>query len=77
MLIRVQYVDNRYDMVKDIWLEEMITSKRISRFQRSDGWVIIGVDPVRGSKPDMTYSGPERRNGPPDNRLISTAWQSS
>ena len=73
MLIRVQYDDNRYDMVKDILLEEMITSKRISRFQRSDGWVTIGVDPLRGTKPDITYSGPERRNYPSVNRLLFAA----
>jgi hypothetical protein len=67
MLIRVQYDDNRYDMLKDVRLEEMITSKQITRFQRSDGWVTIGIDPVRGTKTDFTYSGPERRNNPPDN----------
>jgi len=61
MLIHVQYSDNRYDMVKDYWLEEMITAKRINRFRRSDGWVTVGVDPVRGTKPGFSYPGPERR----------------
>jgi hypothetical protein len=61
MVIRVQYNDNRYDMVKDFWLDEMIASNKISRFCRSDGWVTIGVDPVRGTKKDVSYSGPERR----------------
>jgi hypothetical protein len=60
-------------MVKDIMLEQMITSKRISRFQRSDGWVTIGIDPLRGTTPDITYSGPERRNNPSVNRLLSAA----
>ena len=61
MVIRVQYNDNRYDMVKDFWLDEMIASNSISRFYRNDGWVTIGVDPVRGTKKDVSYSGPERR----------------
>jgi hypothetical protein len=60
-------------MVKDTVLEEMITSKRICRFQRSDGWVTIGVDPLRGTKPDITYAGPERRNNSSVNRFLSAA----
>ena len=46
---------------KIYWLEEMITAKRINRFRRSDGWVTVGVDPVRGTKPGFSYPGPERR----------------
>jgi len=73
MMIRVQYDDNRYDMVKDIRLEEMITCNRISRFKRSDRWATIGVDLLRGMKPDGTYSGPERRNCLPVNQLLFAA----
>jgi len=61
MLIHVQYSDNRYDMVKEYWLDEMIASKRIKKFRRSDGWVTVGVDPVRGTRQVASYQGPERR----------------
>jgi hypothetical protein len=62
MLIRVMYRNRTYDMVKDFFLENLIGKGRIERFCRSDGWVEIGRDPVRGSNPPTrAYSGPERR----------------
>jgi hypothetical protein len=61
MLIRVQYPDNRFDMVQGFLLDSLIQARRISKFQRSEGWVTIGVDPVRGMNADAPYKGPERR----------------
>ncbi len=59
MLIHVLYHDGKYDMVKDRYLGSYIDSGRILKFKRKDGWVTIGVDPIRES--DRTYIGPERR----------------
>ena len=59
MLVRVMYHDKKYDMVKDSVLNELINSALIARFYRSDGWVIIGCSPLRGT--GGSYSGAERR----------------
>lgn len=59
MIIRVIYHNNKYDMVKDFILDTLIASNKITKFYRSDGWVTIGLDPIRGIGGD--YSGPERR----------------
>ncbi len=61
MMVRVIYPDNRYDMVKTSRLDDLISSKAIAKFERSSGWVTIGVDPIRSPKGTMTYAGPERR----------------
>ncbi len=59
MLIRVLYHDGKYDMVKDRYLGLYIDSGKILKFKRKDGWVTIGVDPIRRS--ERPYNGPERR----------------
>lgn len=59
MLIRVIYQNDKHDMVKPHHLDELISSNKIKKFLRSQGWVTIGVDPVRGM--GGTYNGPERR----------------
>lgn len=62
MLIRVMYLDSKYDMVKPIILDKQIESGNIFKFQRSSGWATLGVDPIRASRrTEHKYSGPERR----------------
>lgn len=62
MLIRVMYADNRYDMVNARQLETLIRTRSITRFKRSDGWVVLGRDPIRElNVPARIYTGPNRR----------------
>ncbi len=61
MIVWVQYHNSKYDMVKTSVLDELIQSGKIEKFYRSEGWVTIGVDPVRGQG-GGTYQGPERRD---------------
>lgn len=63
MLIQINYADDRYDYVKDFMLETLIQSGEIKQFRRSSGWVRIGVDPIRKSRPGQRYTGFERRDG--------------
>ncbi len=53
-----------YDNVQSIEannLKRLIVGEKITAFRRSEGWVKLGIDPVRGDGgPD--YDGPERRN---------------
>jgi hypothetical protein len=58
MFIPVIFSDDSTQLVKPDELDELIHSREIISFRRSDGWVQIGVDPVRIKK--NQYTGPER-----------------
>lgn len=60
MLIRVVYTDNTHDYVKDSHLDRHLESGKVAKFQRSSGWVTVGVDPIRSNR-SGGYKGPERR----------------
>lgn len=60
-LIKAEYPDGHTEFVTPDTLEQLISSRRITRFLRSDGWASIGSDPIRGAGGE--YSGPERRKG--------------
>ena len=62
MMVRIIYHDNRYDMVKSTRLDDLINSNTVAKFERSSGWVTIGVDPVRTPKSRQPYTGQERRS---------------
>jgi len=59
MLLKVQYNNDTFDMVKPHILEGLISSGQIKRFCRSEGWATPGIDPIRGA--EKTYAGDERR----------------
>ena len=48
MIIRVIYTNGNYDLVKDLLLDQLIYSGRVSKFYRSGKWAVIGRDRVRG-----------------------------
>lgn len=60
--IEVVFSDETTDFVSENKLDELIASGRIKAFRRSDGWVRIGIDPVR----EKRYHGSNRRKGGPD-----------
>lgn len=57
--IEVVFSDNTTGFVSENKLDELIASGRIKSFLRSDGWVRIGVDPIR----EKRYHGTNRRKG--------------
>jgi hypothetical protein len=61
MLIKVMYKDGKYGMVKPFLLDRLIVSGKIIKFLRSEGWIVIGVDRIRGAGDGGCYQGPERR----------------
>jgi hypothetical protein len=61
MLIRIMYRDGRFDMVKSFFIDWLIESGRIAMFRRSEGWVVLGRDPVRHPVRKEFHSGVERR----------------
>jgi hypothetical protein len=60
MMIRVEYKDGQQRLVRPTELEEMIATSGISRFQRSDGWAVLGESPLR-ARGTGAYEGRERR----------------
>lgn len=60
MMIRVMYSDGRFDLVKQMFLDQLINNNRLASFKRTSGWAVVGRDPVRGSG-GMAYQGPDRR----------------
>ncbi|MCW8858481.1 MAG: hypothetical protein OQK50_03245 [Deltaproteobacteria bacterium] len=58
--VSVVYQDGMMDMVEPQALQRLINADGIIKFQRADGWVYPGIDPVR-RLPSTTYQGPERR----------------
>jgi hypothetical protein len=61
--MKIQVLSN-YDNVQAIEasnLKRLIAEKNIIAFRRAEGWVKLGIDPVRGEG-GVCYDGPERRN---------------
>ena len=61
MKIKVQFSVDDVGVVDARDLERLIAYHEIIAFERSKGWVKIGVDPLRGDG-GAPYDGPERRN---------------
>jgi hypothetical protein len=55
--IKVIFTDDSVGFVKETQLNALITSGRVKSFLRSDGWVRVGIDPVR----EIRYKGRDRR----------------
>ncbi|OGW38382.1 MAG: hypothetical protein A2Y97_08070 [Nitrospirae bacterium RBG_13_39_12] len=60
MFVTVMYKDGRTGMVKHDQLDGLISSNKIKKFLRSDGWVSIGVHRIR-KKGKRGYKGQEKR----------------
>jgi len=60
MMIRVMYCDGRFDLIKPNLLDQLLEQNRLASFKRSEGWAVIGRDPLRGAG-GSSYRGPDRR----------------
>jgi hypothetical protein len=59
MFITVMYRNGKVGMVGIDQLDELIRSHKVIKFMRSEGWVSIGIDPIREFDEDFT--SPEKR----------------
>lgn len=55
--IKVIFTDDSVGFVKEAQLNALITAGKIKSFLRSDGWVRVGIDPVR----EIRFQGRDRR----------------
>ena len=58
--IAIVYDDGRMDYISGDKLQDLLDNDAIVKFQRNDGWVYPGIDPVR-RRVCSSYHGPERR----------------
>ena len=42
-------------------LDMFLARGEVARFKRSDGWAVVGVDPLRDSRKTHAFDGAERR----------------
>ncbi len=64
-LIETILHDGTFHMFQPQVLDVMLANSQVLRFKRSNGWVTIGVEPVRivsRSEPNSFYQGTERRS---------------
>ncbi|MBD1399568.1 GSU3473 family protein [Pelovirga terrestris] len=61
LIVPIVYEDGMMDQVDPQSLQVLIEEEMIVKFQRGEGWVYVGVDPVR-TKQRPDYPGPERRH---------------
>ena len=60
-LIKVEMKDGTLCRMVPRALDMFLVRDGVSRFRRSDGWVVVGVDPLRNPKKRYAYDGVERR----------------
>ena len=60
MMIRVMYSDGRFHLVKHTMLDQLLERNRVASFKRTNGWAVVGRDPIRGAG-GHSYGGPDRR----------------
>jgi len=61
-LIRVELIDGTICPVAPEALDVLLVHNKIARFERSEGWAIVGRDPLRSKERGPFYSIPERRH---------------
>ena len=60
-LIEVELRDGTLCRMAPKALNMFLARDGVSRFRRSDGWVVVGVDPLRNPSKGCVYDGVERR----------------
>ena len=60
--INVVYKNGVKGSIGSALLNTLINSKQVEQFERSSGWVKVGVDPIR-SMGETSFEGVERRIG--------------
>jgi hypothetical protein len=60
-LIRVELKDGAICRMVPRALNIFLSQDKVAKFERSDGWAVVGVDPLRGMNADRDYSGLEHR----------------
>ena len=60
-LIKVELKDGTLCRMAPKALDMFLVRDGVSRFRHADGWVVVGVDPLRNPSKRCVYDGAERR----------------
>jgi len=60
-LIRVEMKDGSICRMAVKAFNLFLAQDKIVKFERADGWVTVGIDPLRDVSARNQYDGPERR----------------
>ena len=59
--LQVEMKDGTLCRVVPKGLDLLLNRDLVKRFQRSSGWAVVGIDPIRYTSSKNSYRGPERR----------------
>ena len=60
-LIKVELKNGTICQMAPKALDLLLKHEEVSKFKRSDGWAVVGRDPLRKKNLDTSYGGTERR----------------
>ena len=60
-LIKVELKDGTICQMVPKALDLLLKHEEVSKFKRSDGWAVVGRDPLRKKIRDTSHDGTERR----------------
>jgi hypothetical protein len=60
--IPVEFTDGTQGKMVPAALDLCLRQNRIRCFRRETGWVVVGIDPIRGTGGLRAYTGPDRRS---------------
>lgn len=63
-MIRIIYRTGEEELVPPKFLDILLYLDQVQMFQRADGWVVVGVDPLRTWHPSPHYGENRRRHKP-------------
>jgi superfamily I DNA and RNA helicase len=63
-MIRTVYRSGEEDLVTPKFLDILIYLGQVQMFKRSDGWVVVGVDPLRSQQKNLSPVAERRRHKP-------------
>lgn len=63
-MIHIVYRTGEEDFVSPKFLDILLYFQQIQMFERIDGWVVVGVDPLRSSYPGPQSEAERRQHKP-------------
>lgn len=61
MLIEVVFKNKKFGTILPTRLESLLAANLVIAFRRSEGWVVVGEEPIRKSGDEGKYEGFDRR----------------
>lgn len=63
LMVKVELKDGTLCRMAPKALDIFLSRDKVRRFERADGWAVVGRDPIRAPRRnnDYCYLGPERR----------------